>query len=417
MLRRFLYLLSILAFLGASLAPLTRGVGVQAAAAPTPSATADATPEPSDTIWFILSPKGKENGDYFDVTLEAGKTATLTATIGNGSSVPVKAITYAADAYSDLNGGFALKAAGSEPTGTTTWLDFPSQTIDFDAKQAIDQQFTVTVPEGTPPGQYIAGIAVETADAQAIAGDSPLSQKMRLATAVFITVPGPTTPEFAVSDLALVVDPQGTSLTGLVTNTGNVRVRPEGTVTIADAQGATVVEAPIKMGSVYAHDETHFLVTLPNPIPEGSYLANAKFEDPDTGATATLDNAAVTAAAPVAPSPLSVSAITLTPMPSADNVVFVQVGATIANTGTPVAGGEVTLQVFRDGKQVDDHVLATSLTIPTGDTAVDQPYIPASGAWESGTYTFQITLTTTDPATGAKTIVGTYPSDQSLVIP
>ena len=90
---------------------------------------------------------------------------------------------------------------------------------------------------------------------------------------------------------------------------------------------------------------------------------------------------------------------------------------TVTNTGVTMQGGEVTLQVFHDGKQVDDHVLGTSLTLPTGDTVVSQPYLPSSGTWESGTYTFQVTLSTTDLTTGAKTTVATLPSDQTIVIP
>ena len=104
-------------------------------------------------------------------------------------------------------------------------------------------------------------------------------------------------------------------------------------------------------------------------------------------------------------------------MPSADNVVFAQVSATIANTGSPVTGGEVSLQVFRDGVQVDDKVLATSMTIQNGDTAIDQTYIPQSGKWDAGSYTFQLTLSSIDPATGTKSVVATSTSDVVIEIP
>jgi hypothetical protein len=109
--------------------------------------------------------------------------------------------------------------------------------------------------------------------------------------------------------------------------------------------------------------------------------------------------------------------VVIAPMPSADNVVFAQVSATIANTGSPVSGGEVSLQVFRDGEQVDDQILATSMAIQNGDTAIDQTYIPKSGKWETGSYTFQLTLSSIDPATGTKSVVATATSDVVIEIP
>ena len=57
------------------------------------------------------------------------------------------------------------------------------------------------------------------------------------------------------------------------------------------------------------------------------------------------------------------------------------------------------------------------MTIQNGETVVDQSYIPASGEWESGSYTFSVTLTATDPSSGAKAIIVTAESDVELVIP
>src|SRR4051794_26694732 len=93
----------------------------------TPSILATpATPKASDTIWFVIIPDGKSNGEYFDVTLKPGESATLSATIGNGSEISVKAMMYAADANSGTNGGFLLNNADAPVTDPTTWLDFPT---------------------------------------------------------------------------------------------------------------------------------------------------------------------------------------------------------------------------------------------------------------------------------------------------
>jgi hypothetical protein len=369
----------------------------------------------AEPIWFILAPEGEANGNPFIVEIDAGESMTLTLEVGNGSSTPVSAMIYAADVFSDVNGGFVMKDVTDPQTGTTTWLDLKTETRDFGPREGIKKQFTITVPEGTPPGEYVTGLAVETADATAISG-SPLLQSIRLATGVLITVPGPLEPEFTVSDLAIEVAPQVTILSGTVANAGNVRVRPEGMIALFDATGTKVVDAPIKMNSVYPHDQTTFVVTLGGALPEGAYRADVQLTDPATKATASLSGVDVSAAAPAAPPPLSISTVELTPMPSLDQIVFIGVKTTLANTGDIVTNAEVIIRVVRDGELIDEHVLASSLTVGPGETVVDQPYIPASGTWEPGTYQFQVVLTTVDSGTGTRTVVGTYTLEQSIVV-
>ena len=211
------------------------------------------------------------------------------------------------------------------------------------------------------------------------------------AAAVLITVPGPVEPSFDIGTITATVDEQTTTIDGVIDNTGNIRVRPEGTLTVTDASGKDVITAPIAMGSVYAGDTTTFQVTVPAPLPEGEYTVSTKLTDPDTKATAEVSDVSVTVAKPEAPAPVTVSSFEVAPMPSADNVVFAQVSLTLNNTGTPIPGGELTLNVFKDGEQVGSQVLGTSLTLQNGDTVIEQPYVPTSGSWESGTYTFSLT--------------------------
>lgn len=392
---------------------------MHAAAQDTATPGAAASPEaanPADRVWFVIAPEGKSNGDYFDVKLDAGKSVTLKATIGNGSAIPVKAIMYAANAHSDVNGGFLLSDAMQPTTAPTTWLDFPTTTREFAAGEAIQTSFTVSVPAGTPPGQYITGIAVETADAKPVPGTAPLLVKYRLMAAVLITVPGAVTPGFTLGDVSITTDGQTTTITGAISNTGNIRVRPAGTLTVTDASGTKVVEAPITMNSVYAGDSTTWQVIVPSPLPEGQYVVSVDLKDADTGTTASASDVKVDVAKPEAPAPVTVANAEFTPMPSASNVVFVQAALTIHNTAEPRSGVNITLRVLKDGKQVDEQVLATEMTLQNGDSTIDQSYIPKSGKWESGTYTFEVTVTTTDQSGTTSTLASTT-SDASIVIP
>lgn len=406
---------ALLVALSLSSSPTLMLAAAQDTATPAASASPGAA-NPAEKIWFVIAPEGKANGDYFDIKLDAGKSATLKGTIGNGSAIPVKAIMYAADAHSDVNGGFILNDSTQSTSAPTTWLDFPTTTREFNPGEAIQTSFTVSVPAGTPPGQYITGIAVETADASPMPGNAPLMVKYRLMAAVLITVPGAVTPGFNLGDVSITTDGQTTTITGAINNTGNIRVRPEGNLTVTDATGAQVVSSPITMNSVYAGDTTTWQVIVPSPLPEGDYVVNVDLKDPDTGATAAVKSATVTVAKPEAPAPVTIASASFTPMPSADNVVFVQASITIANTAEPRSGVDVTLRVLKDGKSVDEQVIAKAMTLQNGDSTIDQSYIPKSGKWESGSYTFEITVTATDQ-NGASSTIASYTSDTPIVIP
>ena len=89
----------VIAIVGFSWAAFATSTQAQSDAA-TPATGDSASPTPSDTIWFVIIPEGKANGDYFDVELDPGESATLNGTFGNGSEIPVEAVVYVADAYS-----------------------------------------------------------------------------------------------------------------------------------------------------------------------------------------------------------------------------------------------------------------------------------------------------------------------------
>lgn len=385
-------------------------------AAPTPDASA--SPEVDDTIWFFLAPEGKSNGGFFELEMEPGDSQVLRVEIGNGSTIPVRAIIYAADVYSGVNGGFAMENAEAERSEPTTWLDFETETRDFEPGQGITKAFTVTVPEDAEPGQYITGLAIETAEGRSFGEGSPLLHKVRLATAVFIIVPGPVVAGFEISDIQVAMDLTTTSVSGLITNTGNVRVRPKGSLRMTGASGAVVIDVPIAMGSVYARDSARFEVGFPvTSIPEGTYTVDVELSDADTEETASLTSVRVeVAASPILP-PLMISAAMVTPQPSVDNVVFAQVEVTITNTGMAVSDAALTLRVYRDGELEDEHELASSLSPAIGETVVSQPYIPETGTWKPGTYTFEVVLSTGNAATGEVAPVSTMAIDQEIVVP
>ena len=121
-----------------------------------------------------------------------------------------------------------------------------------------------------------------------------------------------------------------------------------------------------------------------------------------------------TSATPV-PVLISITSATATPKPAADDVQFVQVEATIQNSGDPVANAQLSLVASKDGAEVERFPISQSLSLPTGDTPISTRYLPADG-WTTGTWTFELLLESVDPS-GAAIVLGRLPVDGTVTIP
>lgn len=263
------------AALGAMLfSALTAGPGIAAA-----------TPEPQP-VQLALKPVNQP-GAYFDLSLEPGHAQDFEVEIGNHGPEAIAARTYAADAYSIINGGFGAEDRDGERSGTTTWLSYPTEVLELGPGQANVRTFTITVPAETLPGQYITSLILENDVPVEGTGSVALDQVVRRAVAVSIRVPGPLEPafEFGSADHKITADH---SVVGVeITNTGNAHVKPAGDMTIRDGSGKTVSEAPIIMDSVYAHNATRVETTLDSILEPGEYTLDITLTDAATKATST----------------------------------------------------------------------------------------------------------------------------------
>src|SRR5215217_6742247 len=70
-----------------------------------------------------ISPMGTSDS-YFKLSLPAGATQELAVMLANKGDAPTSSDTYAADAYSIVNGGFGARSGSDPATGATTWLSY-----------------------------------------------------------------------------------------------------------------------------------------------------------------------------------------------------------------------------------------------------------------------------------------------------
>lgn len=111
---------------------------------------------------------------------------------------------------------------------------------------------------------------------------------------------------------------------------------------------------------------------------------------------------------------VNISSVSLTPLPSTEDVQFVSVEAIINNPVEPISGAQLSLLAYIDGVEVERFPISQSLSVPSGDTSISTRYIPLSG-WTSGTWTFELLLE--DVQGNTAIVIGRQLVEGSIVIP
>jgi hypothetical protein len=183
-------------------------------------------------------------GHWYVLPIEPGKSMTQKIQIGNNNDHQVNVDINAVDSYTSDTTGAVYNTPDSPAARTARWIIVSVPTITLAPKEGREVSFTVDVPNGTPPGQYLAAIsaAVPLPDDAAhgakpnsprTAGFSLGLQPQRIV-AVEVDVPGPRAPKLAVTDVKPGVTPQGLTLGLHIVNQGNAFAHGSGVVRVAD---------------------------------------------------------------------------------------------------------------------------------------------------------------------------------------
>lgn len=234
---------------------------------------------------LVLLPIGQP-GSYFDLTMRPGQSRTLDVEIANAGDATIAARTYATDVYTIINGGFGGRLRGEAQTGTTNWLDYPTEVLDLRVGEDIRRTFAVSVPADTDPGEYITSVVLENDQPIRGTGSVALDQIVRQAVAVVVTVPGPRVPGLDIGTASHAVVAGRSVVSIAVENTGNVRLKPIVEVSVRDAEGTEVSHATVPMDTFYALTDTFVEVVLDSVLWPGPYTVQLTLDDARAGVTA-----------------------------------------------------------------------------------------------------------------------------------
>ena len=202
-------------------------------AAPAAAEFVAATPAPGSIV---------ARGAYYQLPLGPGASLAQKLRVFNPNDHAVTVDVEAVDAATSDQTGAMYGSPGSAKAGTSRWVVVSSPEITMKPRETRDIPFTVQVPAGTPPGQYLAGVSasVPIRDAHLSGTNRPNTAGFAIAVqsqrliAVEVDVPGPRAPQLVVTGVDPKATPGGVALGLHLANRGNAFAHGKGVVRVAD---------------------------------------------------------------------------------------------------------------------------------------------------------------------------------------
>ncbi len=226
-------------------AALAAVVGLLACLA-VPLGPAAAAPRAVGDVAWSLTPAdgplgvGRANFAY---EVAAGDVVHDAVVVTNLTDTPLTLDTYATDAFTTATGHLDLLAPGTAPSDLGAWLalDAPGGQVVVEPRGAVTVPFVLTVPADAAPGDHSGGVVTSYLSA---ATGSTVARDNRLALRVHARVAGELVPGVRVDDVRVTyrgtANPLGAGravVTYTLTNTGNTRLLPAESVTVAGPGG------------------------------------------------------------------------------------------------------------------------------------------------------------------------------------
>jgi hypothetical protein len=234
--RRAAFVLALVAGAGAASAP----GGVAGAATPAP-------PSPIFGLRPALAGVTSLSQGHFSYAMPAGATIEDGVDVVNFTPGPLNINMYRANLEPVRGGGLAPGQAEDAPSGATPWLQLQQADVVLSPNGYFRDPFRLSIPSGTPPGQYLTAIVGSRTGAPVGGG---LVLQSRVALEVEVTVVGSLRSGLSVGKIQAHRSGQAEQLTVEVTNTGNTLVTLGGAVTV-HPWGGGAVSVPLGPQSIY----------------------------------------------------------------------------------------------------------------------------------------------------------------------
>jgi hypothetical protein len=219
-----------------------------------------------------------------ELKAQPGGTTTQAITVSNTGKDPVRVRARISDWYLSPDGAPQFADAPDSTYSATAWTRIapPEQVVD-PGKDAI-VRFSLGVPAGTAAAGYRTSILFEfgPASGDLVGRGHEVVVRSRIATLIYVNVGEPPA-SVELTDLRIRQIPnQPTQIVAILKNTGRRNVRTRGTLTLFDASGTAVAQAPVPDVPVLPESEREVAITALDPDkpapPAGDYRVEVKID-------------------------------------------------------------------------------------------------------------------------------------------
>jgi hypothetical protein len=233
---------------------------------------------------FGLRAVGNPKLGYFVYPLTPGSARQGGVIVTNSGTAAGTVKLFTADATTGRTTG-TVYLTDQKPTRTGAWVELADKSLFLKPGAHKLVRFTVRVPSGTNPGQWVGGIVTEPVN-RVIGPKSKQKASVQIKirdltiVAVQVNVPGPAVNAFRIGGVKTGGQRGFQELVTHVENNGNVLVQPVGTVTVLDSSGATLQVLTFKMDTFLPHTAIDYPLLLKKALAPGDYTAKISLSVP-----------------------------------------------------------------------------------------------------------------------------------------
>jgi hypothetical protein len=240
---------------------------------------------------FGLRAVGNPKLGYFVYVLAPGSVQQGGVIISNSGTATGVVKLFAADATTGRTTG-TVYLTDRKATKVGAWISLSSTSLTLKPGEHQTVRFTVRVPANAKAGQWVGGVVAETS--RQVTGPKSKQKasvqiKIRDLTivAVQVNVPGPPVINFKIGGVTTGGQRGFQEVVTHIENTGNLLVKPTGSVTVLNKQGKTLQVLTFKMDTFLPETAIDYPLLLKKALPPGDYSALVKLSIPGVSGTAT----------------------------------------------------------------------------------------------------------------------------------
>src|ERR1700712_2111991 len=239
---------------------------------------------------FGLRAVGNPKLGYFVYSLAPGAVQHGGVIISNTGTASGTVKLFAADATTGRTTG-TVYLTDRKASKVGAWISLSATSLTLKPGEHQTVRFTVHVPSSQKAGQWVGGVVAETS--RQVSGPKSKQKasvqiKIRDLTivAVQVNVPGPPVIGFTIGGVKTGGQRGFQEMVTHIANTGNVLVKPTGTVTVLDKQGKTLQTLTFKMDTFLPETAVDYPLLLKKALPAGDYTANVRLSIPGVSGAA-----------------------------------------------------------------------------------------------------------------------------------